>query len=410
MICEVNFQKHGYSKTLICKYGTPRNTKLNNKFYFRKNENTQLTLEIPDTITTWRITAFSIHNYTGLGIVKEATNIVTIKPFFLDIILPYAVKKGEMITLPVTVFNYHNKSLSAEVTLYKNGDEEDFEFSSGNKQQETKNISLPSDGIGVVEFTIKPQSLGNLKLNISAMASGDLFSDAVLQHLRVEPEGTGNYQNQVMILKVSGKDNEFSSSLSIKVPHNIVTNSEFITLSMGGDSLGPTLENLNNLVMKPTGCGEQNMVNFAPNILVLQYLKTIGKYGQEKMLVKQAKSFVEIGYQQELSFRHASGGFSVFGENQDKGVASTWLTAYVVRFLIKAASFVSVEEKVIRSGLDYLAGNQQPDGDFAYTGYLFYPAQQNRFGFTAFLLMTFMENKVGRLTTEKKLYWGNENQ
>ncbi|XP_005182170.2 thioester-containing protein 1 allele R1 [Musca domestica] len=358
-----------------------------------KNENTQLTLEIPDTITTWRITAFSIHNNTGLGIVKEATNIVTFKPFFLDIILPYAVKKGEMITLPVTVFNYHNTSLSAEVTLYKNGDEEDFEFSSGNKQQETKNIELPADGIGVVEFTIKPQSLGNLKLNISATASGDLFSDAVLQHLRVEPEGTGNYQNQVMILKVSGKDNEFSSSLSIKVPSNIVTNSEFITLSMGGDSLGPTLENLNNLVMKPTGCGEQNMVNFAPNILVLQYLKTIGKYGQEKMLVKQAKSFVEIGYQQELSFRHASGGFSVFGENQDKGVASTWLTAYVVRFLIKAASFVSVEEKVIRSGLDYLAGNQQPAGDFAYTGYLFYPAQQNRFGFTAFVLMTFMENK-----------------
>lgn len=33
------------------------------------------------------------------------------------------------------------------------------------------------------------------------------------------------------------------------------------------------LQNLGSLIRMPYGCGEQNMVNFAPNIYILQYLK-----------------------------------------------------------------------------------------------------------------------------------------
>ena len=49
-------------------------------------------------------------------------------------------------------------------------------------------------------------------------------------------------------------------------------------MSAVGDLLGPTLENLGSLVRMPYGCGEQNMLNFAPNIFILRvrvYLATI---------------------------------------------------------------------------------------------------------------------------------------
>ncbi len=39
-----------------------------------------------------------------------------------------------------------------------------------------------------------------------------------------------------------------------------------------GDLMGPALSGLDHLVRLPTGCGEQNMLNFAPNIFILQYL------------------------------------------------------------------------------------------------------------------------------------------
>ncbi|XP_073822199.1 thioester-containing protein 1 allele S3-like [Musca autumnalis] len=360
-------------------------------------ENTQLSFEIPDTITTWRITAFTTHKNTGFGIVDGSTNIVTIKPFFLDITLPYSVKRDEIVTLPITLFNYHNNSLDAEVFMYNDEQEEDFNFfPSPEDQKQTysmERLTVPSNGVASASFQIIPQKIGAIKLNVSAKAANH-FSDAVLKYLKVEPEGIENHENQAMILRTSTTDKEHYSTLSLKIPQNIVTNSEHITVSMVGDALGPTLENLNGLVMKPTGCGEQNMVNFAPNILVLQYLKIIGKYGQEKDLIKEAKSFVEIGYQQEVSFRHTNGGYSVFGERRDREGASTWLTAYVIRFFIKASPFVSIEEKIITSGLDFLSNNQRENGAFAYTGYLFYTAQENRFAFTAFVLLTFMESKV----------------
>ena len=36
--------------------------------------------------------------------------------------------------------------------------------------------------------------------------------------------------------------------------------------------MGPALGGLDRLLKLPTGCGEQNMLNFAPNIYVLEYL------------------------------------------------------------------------------------------------------------------------------------------
>lgn len=37
--------------------------------------------------------------------------------------------------------------------------------------------------------------------------------------------------------------------------------------------MGPTLNNLDNLLRLPFGCGEQNMIHFAPNVFVLKYLQ-----------------------------------------------------------------------------------------------------------------------------------------
>lgn len=41
-----------------------------------------------------------------------------------------------------------------------------------------------------------------------------------------------------------------------------------------GDILGPSIGNLDSLIEMPYGCGEQNMIHFAPNIYVLQYMRS----------------------------------------------------------------------------------------------------------------------------------------
>ena len=39
----------------------------------------------------------------------------------------------------------------------------------------------------------------------------------------------------------------------------------------------PTSNNLELLAVKATDCGEQNMINFAPDVYILKYLDSIGK-------------------------------------------------------------------------------------------------------------------------------------
>lgn len=48
-----------------------------------------------------------------------------------------------------------------------------------------------------------------------------------------------------------------------------------------GDILGPSISGLDHLIQMPHGCGEQNMINFAPNIYVLQYLSATGQATQD---------------------------------------------------------------------------------------------------------------------------------
>lgn len=57
--------------------------------------------------------------------------------------------------------------------------------------------------------------------------------------------------------------------------------------------MGTALQNLDNLVQMPRGCGEQNMVLFAPIIYVLQYLKKARLLTEE--IRSRAVGFLELG-------------------------------------------------------------------------------------------------------------------
>ena len=57
--------------------------------------------------------------------------------------------------------------------------------------------------------------------------------------------------------------------------------------------MGNTIKNLDNLVRMPTGCGEQNMVGFVPNIFVMKYMEKTGQV--DKDIAEKAKEYMKIG-------------------------------------------------------------------------------------------------------------------
>lgn len=65
------------------------------------------------------------------------------------------------------------------------------------------------------------------------------------------------------------------------------------TLVSTGDLMGRAMKNLDKLLAMPYGCGEQNMILFAPNIFILNYLKSTGQLTKE--IQDKATHFLESG-------------------------------------------------------------------------------------------------------------------
>ena len=60
--------------------------------------------------------------------------------------------------------------------------------------------------------------------------------------------------------------------------------------------MGPSISNLDKLIKQPYGCGEQNMLNFAPNIYALDYMEARGT-GTVKQKADAIKNMMAGVYQ-----------------------------------------------------------------------------------------------------------------
>uniref|UniRef100_A0A8C3TI91 Alpha-macroglobulin-like TED domain-containing protein n=1 Tax=Chelydra serpentina TaxID=8475 RepID=A0A8C3TI91_CHESE len=141
---------------------------------------------------------------------------------------------------------------------------------------------------------------------------------------------------------------------------------------LAGDIMGTALQNLDRLVQMPSGCGEQNMVLFAPIIYVLQYLEKTRQLTPE--IRERATGFLRSGYQRQLLYKHSHGAYSAFGKRDREG--NTWLTAFVVKSFGQAKKSIFIDDKNIQDALKWLELHQLPSGCFANKGRLFHSSMK----------------------------------
>ncbi|KAH8244399.1 hypothetical protein KR026_008423, partial [Drosophila bipectinata] len=351
--------------------------------------------KIPDTITSWMITGFSLNPETGIALTKEATKIRAFKPFFVSTNLPYSVKRGEIIVIPVIVFNYMDETAKTKVSMDNSDEEYDFaEASSSNAQSNLKREKqlriAPNSGKSIT-FMIRPKNVGLTILKISAISQ--LAGDAIEQPLKVEAEGVTKYVNQPFLINLArGRSTttsgwELEKELIVDIPKDAVPGSVFANVAVGGDIQAPVINGLGKMVNMPFGCGEQNMINFVPNILVLRYLDATGR--SDPKLAVLAGKYLTTGYQRELKYKHANGAFSTWG----RGEGITWLTAYVIRSFFLAKPYTYVDPGVLRNGLRFLASRASNTGAFFERGRLVDFKASDTLALTSFVLLTFLENK-----------------
>lgn len=356
---------------------------------------------MPDSLTTWILTGFSIDPINGLAITKRPAELCVQQPFHISLNLPYSVKRGEVLTVPCSIFNYLPNQIDAEI-IFEN-EHNEFEFVDAavddkiypelsKERTRKKKLTILSDDAVNALFTIRPTKVGLISLKVSAISQ--TASDCIIKTLNVECEGVPQFVNKAVFVDLRQKPQIDPIDVTIEIPKIALPDSTRIEVICVGDLLGGTIKNLQSLIRLPYGCGEQNMLNFVPNIVVLNYLKNTHQLTAE--IEAKAKKYMEIGYQRELSYKHKDGSFSAFGESDKSG--STWLTAFVARSFRQAAEHITIQDDIIDEALKWLSEAQSANGSFMEKGSVCHKEMQagasDGVALTAYVLTAFLVNKV----------------
>uniref|UniRef100_A0A8D2NET8 A2ML1 protein n=1 Tax=Zonotrichia albicollis TaxID=44394 RepID=A0A8D2NET8_ZONAL len=328
-----------------------------------------LEVTIPDTITEWKANAFCTSADTGFGL-SPTVSLRAFQPFFVELTMPYSVVRGESFALKATVFNYLPACIRVSVTLAQST-----HFLATLVEKEEESHCLCENGRKTVAWLVTPKSLGPVEFSVTTEA---------LQN----QQPCGNY---IVETPEKGRKDTVIRQLLVEV-RGLWEGRIIFCSSLICDIMGTAMQNLHQLLQMPFGCGEQNMVLFAPNIYVLDYLNKTGQLSEE--IKSKATGYLVSGYQRQLNYKHPDGSYSTFGPRYGQP-GNTWLTAFVLKSFAQARHHIFIEERHIQDALHWLSYKQKENGCFQSSGTLLNNAMKggvdNEATLTAYITIALLE-------------------
>ncbi|KAL3843233.1 hypothetical protein ACJMK2_021177 [Sinanodonta woodiana] len=340
------------------------------------NGTAKLTQIVPDTITEWVANAFALNANSGLGIAAMTANLTVFQNFFVSLQLPYSVVRGEEVVIQANVFNYYDTDEYVLVTLNGSNDFDGITIDGSGKNTVVTGdlvqcVQVKSNEPKAVFFTIRPKTIGSINLQVEAQSRQ--AADALMNSLLVKAEGEPKDYNRPVLISLP-KGGTFLEQVRITYPQNVVQGSQSVRVTLIGDILGPSMENLDDLIQLPYGCGEQNMLNFAPSVFAAHYLKQTSRLPDDSVKLEDIRFKLRTGYQRQLVYQRSDGSFSAFGDADESG--SIWLTAFVGKSFAQATDLVFIDPRVIEELVKYILKLQAEDGLFNVTGIVHHRAIQ----------------------------------
>lgn len=339
---------------------------------------------VPDSITTWMLRAVAVSKDKGLGVAENS--LVVFQPFFLTIDLPYSAIRGEEFPVRVAVYNYLNTAQTVQLDIEKS----DW-FTLLDNQ--SKIIEIAANDIGGVAFMIKPTRKGISEVKITARSQQ--AADAAIKTIIIEPEGVPREIVDNLALSAG-----VTKTIDTTIPEIVVTDSGRAYLTLTSSFLTQTIDGLDALLQMPFGCGEQNMIVFAPDVYITKYLQESGQLKPE--IMAKAEKLMITGYQRQLTYRRTDGSFSAFGMNDQSG--SLWLTAFVLKCFSQAKDLMYIDEGVLNDAAGWITSHQNADGSFDQVGFVHHQEMlgglKGKEALTAFTAIALME--AGEKTSSGK--------
>jgi uncharacterized protein YfaS (alpha-2-macroglobulin family) len=302
-----------------------------------------ITIPLADSITTWRMAILASTQTGALG--TGSSELKVFQDFFVDLDLPVTLTQGDMVSIPVAVYNYAGHGGDVDLKL----EHEDWFSLEG---EDERSVSVGADQVGAAQFTIVAKKIGQFKLTLSGRMNGaSNREDTLVREIEVVPNG------EAREIVFSGRLDS-TVNQTVRFPEASIPDASKIFVRLYPGPLSQVIEGMDGILRMPFGCFEQTSSATYPNVLALDYMKRTKKLTPE--IHAKAEGFVATGYQRLLTFEVAGGGFSWFGN----APANKILTAYGLMEFHDMAKVYDVDPQVIARTSDWLVRQEQPDGSW----------------------------------------------
>ncbi|KAL7011173.1 hypothetical protein ACKWTF_014134 [Chironomus riparius] len=315
--------------------------------------------QVPNELTSWIIYGTSMHPTKGIAIVEQEARVSLFNEISLKVNAPTTVHNGEVLNIELNVFNFLKTSQSVQVTVtVENGDTMDEKTSTVNRkvcktytrrrnpamtytQPITANSMSPTHNVFV-----QPLALGFMRIKVTATGASGV-TDEVSRVIEVQERR----QLRQTIVESALIDIVEQGSVKNNVVLNVPDNVEVVDVyaMFTGNLLGPVLRNLDLFRNVPMDYREPKSSSFMLSMIVAEYHQS-----RHDEIPTEVTDAMLKGYQETLESLQSD-------TNAQK---SALFYVYATFALIKAKSFIDVDDSIIEMSLDYLKGKQGSDGSF----------------------------------------------
>ncbi|MCL4264608.1 MAG: Ig-like domain-containing protein [Anaerolineae bacterium] len=300
------------------------------------NGEVQVTITLPDNLTTWRMTAKATTADTQVG--ETTANITTWQPIIARPLLPRVLTAGDTAVLSTIIHNYSQDTQTVNVQLSIDTLQLTID------QPPTQTITLAPGGVQIVGWPVTAVEAGEVEILVTAVPQSGILGDAIQLPLTIQPLAVPDVQTQI---------GQFNTRLETTV--NIPTDAlpmSMVEIQLSRSIAGTLLEGLEYLTGYPYGCVEQTMSRALPNAVVGRALRQLGV--TNPTLEAELPAYINASVQRLYGYQHNDGGWGWWYDD----ATHDYQTAWVIFGLAQVAEAgYEVDPTVIERGAAWLNEN-----------------------------------------------------
>jgi uncharacterized protein YfaS (alpha-2-macroglobulin family) len=302
---------------------------------------TQVSVTLPDNLTTWRMDARAVTLDTHVG--QTTLDIISTKPLLVSPQTPRFFVVGDEFRIGTAVHNNSDQDLNVEVSITAQG------------------VTLQNEDVQYVDVPAKGQAyaawdgtvnMDAQRVDLVFKAQGGSFTDASRPTAgTLEGQGIPVYRYDAKeTIGTSGQMTSGGSQIeAISLPPSMNISQGELTIELAPSLAAGMTDGLTYLQGYPYECIEQTISRFLPNILTVRALKTAGISDPD--LESNLETQVNTALQRLYNWQNPDGGWG-WWSNQESDVQTT---AYAVLGLIESKDAgYTISDPVLERAVNFL--------------------------------------------------------